>query len=286
MRRSVDFLPQFNGFGLKDVKFQKIIRHDPFPSFWLGAGDYNKLGVSEPKENAPVVGLLFGREDNYYCCDWNYVLALAKTGMRVTFLDYENCRAQLADCDALVLPGGAFASPEKFYVDGKTARLVYPTQRSQAYIECVSDALKYKMPILGICAGAQMVAGFSGMKLYRSKDYFESPIEHKTSVKEAHRVWFAEGTPLAELLGINAPITVNSRHSEFLAPEKVQREELQLCDGDKLPLDIYATATDGIPEAWGDMDNGILCLQWHPEDMPEIGELPYRWLAQKASVRQ
>ena len=285
MKRSVDFLPQFNAFGLKDKKFQKITRCDTFPNFWLGVGDYDRLGVSEPKEDAPVVGLLFGREGNCYCCDWNCVQALAKTGMRIMFLDYENCRAQLVDCDALVLPGGAFASPEKFYVDGKTSLLIHPTQRSQAYIECLFDALKYKMPVLGICAGAQMVAGFAGMKLYRSKDYFESPIEHKTSLKEAHRIWFVNGTPLAELLGNKTSILVNSRHSEFLAPEKVQREELHLCDGDKLPLDIYATATDGIPEAWGDMDNGILCLQWHPEDVPEIGELPYRWLAQKAYAR-
>ncbi|MBQ4399932.1 MAG: gamma-glutamyl-gamma-aminobutyrate hydrolase family protein [Alphaproteobacteria bacterium] len=282
MRRNVDFLPQFNGFGLDDATFQEFSGRDKLLSFWLSDADYERLEVPLPGLKAPVVGLLFGREAGHYCSDWNYVQAMAKAGMRIAFLDYENCRTQLADCDALVLPGGAFDSPEKFYTDGKTDRLSYPTQRSQAYVECIFDALKYKMPMLGICAGAQMIAGAVGMKLYRSEAYFESPLEHKTKVKNAHRVWLVKDTPFAALMAEQS-MCVNSRHSEFMAPERVQREELKLCDGDKLPLDIYATATDGIPEAWGDMNNGILCVQWHPEDMADTGYLPYCWLAEYVS---
>ncbi|MBQ8480944.1 MAG: gamma-glutamyl-gamma-aminobutyrate hydrolase family protein [Alphaproteobacteria bacterium] len=284
MKRLAKFLPQFDGFGLSDSEWKKINRSDMSPSFWLSSDDYQRLGVSVPKKNAPVIGLLFGREDGHYCSDWNYVLSLAKAGAAIMFLDYENHRSQLADCDALVLPGGAFASPEKFYTDAKTHRLEYPTQRSQAYVESIIDALKYRMPILGICAGAQMMAGVAGMKLYRSGDYFESPIEHRTSEEKAHRIWFAEGTPFASLMGNRKSMIVNSRHSEFLAPERVQREELRLCEGDSLPLDIYATATDGIPEAWGDMQKGILCVQWHPEDFADAGKLPYKWVVDMASI--
>lgn len=286
MKRKVSFLPKFNGFGLKDSEFQKIVRHDIFPSFELGKDDYAKLGVPLPSKDAPVVALLFGREDGYYCSDWNYIKMLAEQGVRIIFLDFEYCRTQLADCDALVLPGGAFASPERFYTDAKNNRMVYPSKRSQAYIECILDALKYKMPILGICAGAQMVAGVVGMKLFRSAEYFETPLQHKTSEVNAHRVFLVKDTPFAELMGKPQSISVNSRHREFLAPERVQRETLALCDGDKLPLDIYATATDGIPEAWGDMENGILCVQWHPEDMGEAGVAPYRWIAEQAALHQ
>lgn len=284
MKRNVDFLAQFNGFGLSDSQWSKINRSDMNPTFWLAPEDYDRLEVVVPNKKAPVVGLLFGREDGYYCADMNYVLALAKAGAKIMFLDYEHHRAQLADCDALVLPGGAFASPEKFYTDGKTKRLSYPTARSEAYVECIFDALKYKMPILGICAGAQMLAGAAGMKLYRSKDYFESALEHKSQIAEAHRVWISPGSPFASLMGNRESMVVNSRHGEFLAPERVQREECKLCDGDKLPLDIYATATDGIPEAWGDMQNGILCVQWHPEDMSKDGIIPYRWLVDRVAV--
>ena len=188
MRRNVDFLPQFNGFGLSDKKLEKIEHWDTFPSFWLDEADYRRLGVSVPRLGLPVVGLLFGREKGFYCNDWNYVKAIVETGMKVMFLDYYNCRSQLSDCDALGLPGGAFDSPERFYVDSKTERLTYPPKRSQAYVDCIFDALKYGMPILGVCAGAQMIAGAVGMKLYRSKTCFESPLEHKTKEKNAHRV--------------------------------------------------------------------------------------------------
>ncbi len=285
MKRFAEFLSQFNGFGLSDSEWKKINRKDMSPSFWLKLDDYERLGVSVPKKDAPVVGLLFGREKDHYCSDWNYVLAIAKTGARIMFLDYEHHRAQLADCDALVLPGGAFASPEKFYTDGKTERLSCPTQRSEAYVECIIDALKYQMPMLGICAGAQMLAGVAGMKLYRSKDCFESPVAHKSSEANAHRIWVVPDTPFAELMGKPESMMVNSRHNEFLAPERVQREELHLCDGDKLPFDIYATATDGIPEAWGDMKNGILCVQWHPEDLTGSGRIPYKWVVEQAVLR-
>ena len=85
-------------------------------------------------------------------------------------------------------------------------------------------------------------------------------------------------TPFAAMLGMQS-MYVNSRHSEFLAPERVQREELHLFDGDKLTLEVYDTSADGIPEAWGDMDRGILCVQWHPEDMSDKRILPYHWLS-------
>ena len=285
MKRSVDYLSQFNGFGLSDRKWRKINRDDMNPTFWLSPECYGRLEVEVPDKKAPIVGLLFGREDGYYCAGWNYVLALAKAGAAVMFIDYEHHRAQLKNCDALLLPGGAFVSPESFYVDGKTKKLSYPTQRAQAYVECISDALKYKMPILGVCAGAQMIAGMAGMKLYRSKHCFESPIEHKTYTEDAHRIWITPDTPFASLMGNRKSMFVNSRHGEFLAPERVQRDETGLSEGDKLPLDIYATAADGIPEAWGSMSNGILCVQWHPEDIPEDGRILYKWVVDRAASR-
>jgi gamma-glutamyl-gamma-aminobutyrate hydrolase PuuD len=278
----VGFLPQFNGFGLSDYQHEECCRKKVVPSFWLADSDYKRIGVEIPQNSAPIIGLLFGREDGYYCSSWSYVLALAKAGAKIMFLDYDNHRFQLADCDALVLPGGAFDSPESFYADAKTKKVQCSNQRAQAYLECIFDALKYKMPVLGVCAGAQMLAAVAGMKLYRSADCFESPLKHKSCEVNAHRIWITPDTPFAKLMGNEQMVFVNSRHKEFLAPERVQHEELALCDGDSLPLDIYATATDGIPEAWGDMDNGILCVQWHPEDLPLEQQVPYRWLVEQA----
>lgn len=267
----VQELPQFNGYGISDAEWRKY-RNVQYLSFWLSPKDYAKLGCSAPKKDAPVIGVLFGREKGYYSIGRNYLAAVAATGARIMLLDHVNYRGQLISCDALLLPGGAFASPEKYYIDAKTKELKHPSDRSEVYFWCIKDALNYGMPVLGICAGMQMLAGFVGMKLFRSKDCFESPLVHKTQEPKAHSVWLKEGTPFFELFARQAEKKVNSRHTEFVAPERIQREELNLVDGDALPYEIYATATDGIPEALGDMEHGILGVQWHPEDLAVKGD--------------
>jgi len=286
MNRNVNYFPQFEGFGMADSTLKRLAKKG-VPMLSLKNEDYESLGCSIPSANAPVIGLLLGREDGHFMSGRNYVLALAKKCARIIFLDYEHHREQLVECDAVVLPGGSFSSPEVYYSDAKTKRFSCPSVRSQAYVDCIRDALHYKMPILGICAGAQLVAAAFGLKLYRGKDgYFETPIEHKTLADKAHRVFLKPDTPFSRLMDNQQSMFVNSRHSEFLAPENVQRELLGIAEGKSLPLDIYATASDGIPEAWGKMEDGILCIQWHPEDLAahgdQIQQLPYDWIAEMA----
>ena len=74
------------------------------------------------------------------------------------------------------------------------------------------------IPILGICAGAQMVAGVHGMKLYRNLNETRSSIEHKTSEVNAHQVIIYPATPLRAWLG--KELTVNSRHREGVRSEE------------------------------------------------------------------
>ena len=158
-----------------------------------------------------------------------------------------------------------------------------------AYTVCIRLAVEKGLPILGICAGAQMVAGVFNLKLYRSFDYVETPIKHNSRRAKAHLLRIFAKTPLAQILGENM-IPVNSRHSELVAPWRVQRElwaqahhlEPEVV---RLPLDIYAEANDGTPEAWGSDEKRILCVQWHPEDMAAAGDEKmqaiYQWLVDR-----
>ena len=71
--------------------------------------------------------------------------------------------------------------------------------------------------------------------------------------------------------------TVNSRHTEAVM------------NNDKISdLQIFAAAPDGTPEAWGNKDKKILCIQWHPEDFAAHGDAYmqkiYNWLAQEAAA--
>ena len=191
-------------------------------------------------------------------------------------LTYTQVETQMAEIDGLVLPGGAFVSPDEFYAT-RVNNPEEPSLRSKAYIEAIRVAEENAIPILGICAGAQMVAGVHGMKLYRNLNETRSSIEHKTSEVNAHQVIIYPANPLRVWLG--KELTVNSRHCEGLIPNDKNSD-----------LKIYAISSDCIPEAWGNMDDGILCVQWHPEDLAVAGNEKmlsiYKWLIYRSSDRR
>lgn len=246
--------------------------------------DYGRYGCDVPPLNAPQVGLLFGREDGYFCSPEDLVKALVLAGFRVLFLDYEQHLLQIPFCNALVLPGGSFDTPEWYYVDAKSNdRKKYPSKRCRAYADSLHFALAKRMPVLGICVGMQVMAAEMGLKLYRSQDYVETPLQHNTLEVLAHHVDLLPNTPFYNLMDEKWRLPVNSRHTALVAPMRVQKEELET---EKLPLDFYAFATDGIPEAIGKMEQGILGVQWHPENYAAAGDKMqlriFDWLVTKA----
>ena len=129
--------------------------------------------------------------------------------------------------------------------------------------------------MLGICAGAQMIGGMLGMKMYRNtKQYTNTDIEHKTKILDAHKVLIKKPSPLFDLLQTEE-IETNSRHTESMLPYASDSK-----------LTIYARTEDNVPEAWGNSEKHILCIQWHPEDFAANGDISmqriYNWLAQQA----
>lgn len=288
----LQYKPLIKAFCVNDSFITACARENKIPLLELAVKDYQQLGCMPPKSTAPIVGFLMGRDNECYSADWNYLHSLAKTGVQIIGLTYEHCEEQIQLCDGVVLPGGAFVSPESYYSDPKPDAA--PTSpRAEAYITCISYAVENGLPLLGICAGAQMIAGYFGMFLFRDFSYVETPIEHKTLKDEAHRLNIFPNNPLWKLLGDQNLEFVNSRHTELLAPIKIQRclwaERYHENEADvELPLQIYAEANDGVPEAWGDADMHILCVQWHPEDLAAHGNQAqqriYQWLADEIAA--
>ena len=268
MEKKLNFLPKFNAFGIADSEIPAL-ELGQIPTLKFAGECYKKLGLSVPF-GAPKVGFLLGREDSYYTIDYNYAYAVVKSGVEPVFLDYQNCTEQLAGCSGLILPGGAFQSPDWYYTD-ETPNAVYPNARSQAYAYALHTALAMGIPILGICAGAQVIAAEFGGHLDKSK---KRP-HHKTDNQWAHWVKIKYFTPLHNLLEILSLMT-NSRHKESVR--------------DLPTLDLYAETNDGVPEAWGSSKDKILCIQWHPEDYAAQGNLLhqkiYNWLAIEAKKYQ
>lgn len=282
--------PAFKAFCVNDSILARCINESVIPSFGLTPSDYHRVGCKPPLKGAPIVGLLMGRDENCYSAGWEYVLALAKTGVEIRFLTYHHCTLQLQECHALVLPGGVFDLSEGYYADSHDDA-EYASLRHMAYAVCIRYALENNMPILGIDTGAQLVAGELGLKLYRSLDDIETPINHNTEEPKAHRLHILPQTPLRWIFGGDNLFFVNSRHRAPLAPFKVQCElwadTHKIPSKDvQLPLDLYAEANDGTPEAWGSEEKHILCMQWHPENMAEAGDDKmqgiFQWMADEA----
>lgn len=267
-QKILSFFPEHKAFGIE----QSVIK-DHCYQLELDQDGYARLGVEMPGDDAPVIGFLGCNEGSLRTLDLPYAYALRDTKIRV--LDYKHYAEQLKGCHGLVLPGGSFASPKQYYV-GKVDRdsLPEPGARSDAYIGCFHEALFSGIPVLGICAGAQMIIGECGGLLFPDESYLSSEIAHKTKDFAAHKVFIVPGSFLNRLIGCRELIT-NSRHQVTLA-------KISPVTGFK----IYAKAEDGVPEAWGSELDNILCVQWHPEDYVLAGDIRhkkiYQWLINEA----
>ena len=287
----LSFIPEFNAFGIADSEIEKLEKDNITPIISLQDEDYKRMDCPAPSPDAPTVAFLLGRdsqEENiqgvivkkpYYTIDWNYAKAVAQSGVNIRFLTYNSNVSQMDNVDGLILPGGCFDSPNEFYTDPLKKVASHPRERSYAYVTSIIEAEKKGLPMLGICAGAQMIGGMHGLRLYRDlKEYTHTNLEHKTKELEAHIVTIKEDSPLFKLLGQHK-IETNSRHREALMNNDTISD-----------LKIYATSNDSTPEAWGNEDKNILCIQWHPEDFAANGDNTmqkiYNWLADKAQIYQ
>ena len=271
----LEWIEKYNAFGIKDNVIAELEEQSIIPIISLRDEDYKFLGVLPPEPESATIGFLMCREPDTYTVDYNYAKSLAKTGKKLRFLTYKNNISQMNEVDGIMLPGGRFPSPAEFYTDPLKKSDAVPGSRAHAYITSITEAIKDNKPIFGVCAGAQMVAGVLGEKLYRNvKTYTDTDLEHKTEILDAHKVYIYPDSPIYEMFQ-EKEITVNSRHIEAL-----------INNGKMKNLELYAVAPDGIPEAWGSREKNILCIQWHPEDFAVQGNTGaqslYDWLGNKA----
>lgn len=271
---TLEYLPQYEAYGISDEKINVFEKQNIIPFISLAPQDIEQLADAS-KDNKPTVAFLLGRDENYYTIDYNYARAILQSGVNIRFLTYSSCAEQMNGIHGLILPGGRFPSPEQFYCDAALNASTKYEPRAAAYLNCIAEALKEHLPMLGICAGAQIIGGVLGMKMYRNtKQYTNTDIEHKTKILDAHKVLIKNPSPLYDILQTEE-IETNSRHTESMLPYASDSK-----------LTIYARTEDNIPESWGNDEKNILCIQWHPEDFAANGDISmqriYNWLAQKA----
>lgn len=275
MKKELRYLPEYNNFGIEKIELAYAEAH----VVTLSPECYKRLGLPLPKRGAPKVAFLMGQDGIFHTVDLAYAYSVAKTGAELIGLDYAHYKEQMKGCHGLILPGGAFASPVQYYLkdDPAAANEKKTSFRAEAYRGCFHQAAFMGIPILGICAGMQMLAGELGCRMCsNAQEYFGGSIIHKTIVMQAHEVIVIPGTLLYELVKTEK-LPVNTRHTEGI------------CQTNNL-VTVNALAPDGCPEALEVTEDGaeILGVQWHPEDYVIKGDdrhfAIYQWLADRAKA--
>jgi putative glutamine amidotransferase len=163
----------------------------------------------------------------------------------------------LAPLDGILVTGGNFDIHPGIYGEEPLEALgQIKENRTEFELELIALALKRKLPILGVCGGAQAINIALGGSLYQDIATQRSgAMEHEQgALKErgGHIVTVHAGTKLQRIVG-RERIEVNTTHHQ--AVRKLGRS-----------LVVNATAADGVIEGIESKDHSfVLGVQWHPE---------------------
>ncbi len=153
----------------------------------------------------------------------------------------------------VVIPGGDYPSPSRWYADGHGIPDEHP--RTVVNENLVRELLKTKIPLLAICAGHQELAAATGGLLHwRVAQAVPGATNHRSTspTEVAHAVQVTPGTLLHRLVGAEV-IHVNSHHNEAVK---------SLGAG----VVVSGLAPDGVIEAIEVPAHPFaLGVQWHPE---------------------
>lgn len=181
-----------------------------------------------------------------------YFQGLRQAGAAPFGLPYfaEMVEGVVADFDGLLSVGGRFAYPPAWYRDGETS-FAPASPRLEVEQALMSGFLAAGKPVLGICAGMQMLACLHGAKLTADVKTLGAVLDHDRR-DHLHEITLTPGSRLAALVG-SPTLSVNSFHREAVAD---------------LGPDLQATAhaADGVIEAVEVEGHPFaLGLQWHQE---------------------
>jgi len=202
--------------------------------------------------------------DLYYKLHNKYIEAILLAGglpLLIPFFGTERDYIRLiSKIDGLLLSGGPDINPKRWKekIHPKT-NIVHPDKERSDFI-LTKLALKYNLPILGICYGMQLINVVCGGTLYQHipdlRNKMELCKEHLNvdpPSNTTHKIQIIQNSCLSKILGKEGQ--VNSFHHQ--AVKNLGRD-----------LRPVATAKDGIIEAIESTKyKFIVGVQWHPERM-------------------
>lgn len=221
--------------------------------------------------NKIIVGITLDWEDSKTYssyCPWyglrdNYAKVISRAGATPIMIPYDltSIKEYINIIDALVISGGDYdLSPTHYDDELKSQTRTLKENRVLFETSLINAAIKKRIPILGICAGMQLMAVKIGKgKLIQdiiSDGYInichEQKIKNIHPSKPIHSVIIDKDSYLYKILG-KEKIEVNSTHHQ--AVKEINSD-----------FRISAKAPDGIIEAIEHKDYPFMVgVEWHPE---------------------
>ncbi len=162
--------------------------------------------------------------------------------------------------DALMLVGGADLAADTYGAEPHPRNDIPIPLRDATEIALVRAAHARRMPVLGICRGAQVINVAAGGTL---SQHLPDDLGHEEHRREIGRFDGNEHDVVVEP-GSRALIATGE------TPHRVASHHHQAIDGLGEGLRVTARADDAVPEAIESTgDAWMLGVQWHPEPDPE-----------------
>ena len=199
---------------------------------------------------------------------YDYVCSVINNGaipLLIPFTRDKNLLNKYIDeIDGLMLPGGDDIDPLSYNEKNRGLSLNVSPDRDFIEFYLLEKALKNRIPLLGICRGCQLINVFMGGSLYQDIAQEHGSIrDHVNGDKPldflSHEVKIEKNTAFFDIYK-SERITVNSRHHQAIRD---------------LSSDLTAAGMsddDGIIEAVENRELGITALQWHPENLIDLGK--------------
>ena len=180
-----------------------------------------------------------------------YMSLLAQAGMTPVLITPQN-RVGIEGLDGLLLPGGPDVDPARYGQEPSERLGEVVPELDELELELFGAAQATRRPVLAICRGQQVVNVALGGTLHQHVDH---PQWGEDPAAPVHEVTVVPGTHLHHVLGVDtAP--VNSGHH-------------QAVDVVAAPLTVSARSEDGCVEALESVELLVMCVQWHPDEMPD-----------------
>ena len=155
--------------------------------------------------------------------------------------------ARWAYYPALFFMRKLLSRPVRFGLDKKRDHLEF---------QLLDQAVKKKLPVLGICRGSQLLNVYFGGTLYQDISTFYNEEPNPSSVFPVKRVYIKEGSRLAAVLGQHK-LKVNALHNQAVKDT-----------GEN--IDVVAKEENGVVQAVEHLkESFLLGVQWHPEYLPQ-----------------